>query len=506
MSESEAAAFTGSVNLASSRLGARVLLASDEFFAEKENLIAPGRGVFLPHEYTDRGKWMDGWESRRKRVPGHDFCIVRLGVNGLVEGVDIDTNHFLGNHPPHASIDACLVDRDTPPEALRDAVEWIRILPAVALKAGSQNLFAVSDRGPFSHVRLNIYPDGGVARLVVYGRPSVTHGGVGAVDLAGVLEGGRAVACSDMFFGSMNNLVLPGRAENMGGGWETRRRRTDGNDWIIVALGRPGLLDEVEIDTAHFKGNHPDRCRLRGIAWPGADAVGLIASRDWIDVLGEKKLGPDKQHVFQELEARGPFTHLRLDIYPCGGVSRLRARGRASDARAGDRILDGLNAGSEQAVVDALSSCCGSSRWARALARKRPFASRAHLFGEARSVWWHLGDGDWLEAFAHHPKIGSNVDELRKRFQGTAAWAEAEQGGVRSATDDVLKELALKNIEYEVRFGFIFIVCATGKSAPEMLEILKARLGNARENELRIAAGEQEKITRLRLEKLEFST
>lgn len=242
--EDGAAAFAGLVDLAARTVGGQVLLASDDFFAQKENLIEPGRGVFIPEKYTERGKWMDGWESRRRRVPGHDWCIVKLGVRGQVHGVDIDTNHFLGNHPPYASLEACDVSGNVTPEALCDTVEWTEVVEASPLKLGAQNLFAVSDRGPFTHVRLRIFPDGGVARLKIFGVPAPATVPEGRVDLMGVTNGGRSVACSDNFFSPMVNLILPSQAENMGGGWETRRRRAPGNEWIIVKLCAPGILDE----------------------------------------------------------------------------------------------------------------------------------------------------------------------------------------------------------------------------------------------------------------------
>ena len=168
------AAFTGLVDLASASVGGRALLASDDFFAARENLLAPGRGVWDADRYTERGKWMDGWESRRRRTPGHDWCIVALGVPGTIRGVDIDTNHFTGNHAPFASLDGCQAPSDATPEWLRDHAEWVRIVDEIPLRRGSQNLAAASDEHGCTHVRLNIYPDGGVARLRVFGEPQHT--------------------------------------------------------------------------------------------------------------------------------------------------------------------------------------------------------------------------------------------------------------------------------------------------------------------------------------------
>lgn len=339
-----AATFTGLVDLADERLGGRALVANDEFFAPKENLLKPGRGEFDPSAYTDRGKLMDGWESRRRREPGHDWCIVQLGVAGVVRILDIDTNHFLGNQPPYASVDALRADAGAPVETLLRST-WTEILPQVPLRPGSQNVFAVrpdpSWPRSWTHLRLNIFPDGGVARFRAHGDvdPDWTSTDVdeevgarlesGEVDLVSMRNGGMALACSDMFFGPMNNLVLPGRAENMGGGWETRRRRGPGFDWIVVRLGAPGTIGLIEVDTNHFKGNCPRACSLEGIMAPGAPLTELVdESAAWRGVLPESELRPHTRQFFRdEIVQRGPFSHVRLSIYPDGGVSRLRVFG-----------------------------------------------------------------------------------------------------------------------------------------------------------------------------------
>ncbi|MBA2661717.1 MAG: allantoicase [Bradymonadaceae bacterium] len=327
------ASFAGLVDLASERLGGKALATSDDFFAEKENLLKAGRGVFIADKYTDRGKWMDGWESRRKRVPGHDWCIIRLGVPGVVRGVDIDTNHFLGNHPPYASIEGCIVEGVNADEKVLSEQNWTQILAKSPLNAGSQNLFTITAEQAFTHLRLNIYPDGGVARFRVYGdvvaqwRPVA---GADLVDLVAVENGGRAVACSDMFFSNMQNLIMPGRSENMGDGWESRRRRGPGHDWVILALGHQGTIECIEVDTNHFKGNYPDRCSIEACYAPGQSIDALNWPQfDWQEILPQTKLEAHARRNFgTELTAHGPFTHVRLNIYPDGGVSRLRIHGR----------------------------------------------------------------------------------------------------------------------------------------------------------------------------------
>jgi allantoicase len=335
-----AVVFGGLVDLAAERLGGRALAASDEFFAPASNLVKPGRGVFVEGKFTERGKWMDGWESRRRRGPGHDWCIVALGAPGHVVGFDIDTNHFIGNAPQLASVDGVQAKRGTPPEEL-GRLPWSPLLGQSALIPGSQNLFAAIPAGEVTHVRLNIFPDGGVARFRVFGRvepaweeaspadETASRVPRGAVDLAAVTSGGLALACSDAFFGSMNNLLMPGRAENMGDGWETRRRRGPGHDWILVQLGARGSPACVEVDTNHFLGNCPDRCSIDWIDAGGALITDLLASSEWRTLLPETKLTPHTRHFLDDVLIRpsSPPSHLRLNIFPDGGVSRLRVWG-----------------------------------------------------------------------------------------------------------------------------------------------------------------------------------
>jgi len=347
--------FTGLLNLASESLGAEVVFSSDDFFAEAKNLVKDAPAVFLPDEYTDRGKWMDGWESRRKRGPGHDdfhadTCMLRLGVPGRIRAVDIDTAFFMGNHPPFAELEGTIADPAASYETLNglsasdDARDgWAPILRQVPLGPGRQNLFASESDRAFTHVRLSIFPDGGVARLRLWGNaapnlgvPSVEPGveGLlpGEVDLAALRNGGLALACSDAFFGPMNNLIAPGRAKNMGQGWETKRRRTPGSDWILLRLGQVGRVGLVEVDTNHFKGNYPDRCVVWGIHAPDAKITDLLLSKDWECILPESKLGASHRHFYRdELKVRGPFSHVKLQIFPDGGVSRLRVYGIPSE-------------------------------------------------------------------------------------------------------------------------------------------------------------------------------
>lgn len=327
-------AFTELIDLAAENVGGQALLASDEFFAGKENLLKSGRGVFIPGKFTENGKWMDGWESRRKRVPGHDWCILKLGLPGVVRGVDIDTNHFLGNFPEYASVDALEVEGSPTPEALA-AATWTPILPQLKLQGGTRNLFPIVSDKRWTHLRLNIFPDGGVARFRVHGevRPDLERlsRADGTVDLAAAEHGGTVVACNDSFFGPKDNLILPGRAANMGEGWETRRKRVlPGFDWIVVKLAVPGTVQRVEVDTAFFKGNYPDTCSIEG-CYLREPVVDFANAHDlaWTELLPRTKLQAHHRHHYEsELAAKGPFTHVRLKIYPDGGVSRLRVHGK----------------------------------------------------------------------------------------------------------------------------------------------------------------------------------
>lgn len=319
------------IDLASEENGGRALLASDEFFALKENLLRPGRGECIPDKYTDCGKWMDGWETRRRRSEGHDWCIVRLGTPGLIKEINIDTNHFVGNYPTHASVDACQVPPFTPIDDITDdKVEWVEILPRSELQGDSQNLFTINSNNAFNYLRLNIYPDGGVARFKVYGHPEESLGSKKDwFDAAAAENGGKTLACSNMHFGDMNNLISPGTAIDMSDGWETKRRRSPGHDWVILKLGAPCAIERIVVDTLHFKGNFPDSCSLEECFAPNADKDSILLDDiDWQEVLPDSKLGSNREHIFsKELKQTGPQTHMRFNIYPDGGVSRLRIFG-----------------------------------------------------------------------------------------------------------------------------------------------------------------------------------
>jgi allantoicase len=330
--------FTGQIDLASEKLGGAVLYANDDFFAPKENLLKPQAPVFIEGKYTDLGKWMDGWETRRRRSPrlneDFDWCIVRLGLPGVIHGVDVNTAFFRGNFPSHCSLEACTFDGQPNVEELLDAsTEWTEILPVSELQGDSQNFFTLDYDKRVTHLRLKIYPDGGVARLRVYGIVAPNWGALkkreSEIDLAAVEHGGTVLEASDMFFGHKHNLIMPGRAQDMSDGWETKRRRGAGYDWCVIKLGATGNIKRVEVDTSHFKGNYPEGCSIEVCR---AEDDASLDSIDWQELLPDKKLQAHTRHVFvDELKDCGAATHVRFNIYPDGGVSRLRLYGRIAE-------------------------------------------------------------------------------------------------------------------------------------------------------------------------------
>jgi allantoicase len=304
--------FTLLPDLASRALGGGVVYATDEFFAAAEHLVLPSTPVFTPRTFGHKGQVYDGWETRRRREPGEDAAIVRLGAPGVIHGVDIDTAFFTGNFPPYASIEAAAVE-GYPPEISA----WKSIIPKCPLKGDTRNLFPVDDPKRFTHVRLTIYPDGGVARLRIHGEPVPDPALLPDVfDLAAITHGARITGCSNMFYGHPQNMLMPGQAQDMGDGWETSRRRDDDNDWVIVELAAPGEISLVDLDTSYFKGNAPAAASVRG-----ADAD------EWFDILPRTPLLPDTPHRFPVRPGR-VATHVRLDIFPDGGMARLRLHGR----------------------------------------------------------------------------------------------------------------------------------------------------------------------------------
>ncbi|HTJ32856.1 MAG TPA: allantoicase [Dactylosporangium sp.] len=315
--------FTDLPDLASRALGGGVIDANDEFFAARDNLVNPEPSQFETWTYGPKGKVYDGWETRRRRTPGHDWAVVRLGAPGIVRGVVVDTAHFTGNYPPFVSVEGCAVDGHPDPSELG---EWAELVPKSAVRGDTRTAFEVTHPARVTHVRLNIFPDGGVARLRVHGTvapdPALLYGLT--ADLAAMELGAAVVDCSDMFYGSPGNLLLPDRARQMSEGWETARRRREGNEWVLIRLAAPGRVVLAELDTTHFKGNAPGAASLR--ATPDDPASPSAA---WFDLLPHTRLQPDTRHRFR-LDSPAEAAYVRLDIYPDGGMSRLRLFGEAT--------------------------------------------------------------------------------------------------------------------------------------------------------------------------------
>jgi allantoicase len=505
--------FTHLVDLASARLGGQAVAANDDFFAEKENLVKADPPIFVPGKYTDRGKWMDGWESRRRRTPGHDWCIVKLGLPGIVHAFIVDTSFFTGNFPTHCWIDACGLPDDA--DATAEGIEWHPVLGRSELAGDAQNTFTLPHtphaERRFTHLRLNIFPDGGVARLRVMGEslPVWTRvlAAADRVDLASAVHGGYVVDTSDRFYGEPRNMLMPYRAVNMGDGWETKRRRGPGHDWVVLRLGLEGAISRIELDTAHFKGNYPDMASVDAAVMrdegKGVSAdVAARATAHWLPLLPQTKLQADHLHVFEtELTQDTSGSHVRLNIFPDGGVSRFRVFGVPVPAARRAAVLRQLNAMDGPELRAVLADFCAAPAWIDSVAAARPFASAEAVLAAADSAARSVPAGDWREAFRHHPRIGERLAE-KQQSDAARRLSSQEQAAASSAPGSDLAALAEGNRAYEERFGHVFIVSAAGRSAADMLTTLRDRLKNDPAAEIAVAAAEQQKITRLRLERV----
>lgn len=457
------------IDLLSERVGGRIVDCNDEFFAEAENLIAISDPVWREGEYTDRGKWMDGWETRRRREPGHDWCVLELGVPGRVQRVTIDTSFFTGNYPEQFSLDAA-----------GGGTEWVELIPPTDLSGDSVAHFDVVDPHRVERVRLNIFPDGGVARLRLEGEPLPGRDLVcpeGLADLVSMRVGGEIVDASDLHYSHPASCLRPTPSAGMWDGWETKRRRDDGHDWIVVRLGLPGAVARLVADTRHFKGNAP--------GWISAELS--PDGSTWRKVVDRAAVEADTENEI-EIGDTSLSSHLRFSIHPDGGLARLRVLGRADADAAGESGLEYVNSLFDEEARLFFTTACGSTRWVEGMVGHRAFSSTGELLDCAERCFDDLGSDDWLEAFASHPRIGERGDVVASSEQAGAAGHEAE--------------LTTVNTAYEEKFGFIYIVYATGKSGEEMLEIARRRMGNDRKTEIATAAAEQRRITATRLRQM----
>lgn len=322
------------INLADPRLGAEVYYATDEFFGAKDRMLKPAAPVFVPDKYDQNGKWMDGWESRRKRTDSFDFSLISLGNAGIIRGVEINTQHFTGNHAPMASVEAC----NSPNKVPLETDDWEEVLPPSELNGDAVQYFGIASSKRYTHIKLNIFPDGGIARFRVFGsinKDWVDHDLSKNIDLVAALNGGRPIACSNVHFGILANMISPGQGQNMGDGWETARRRNGGNDWAILALCKTGTISEISIDTSFFIGNYPPECSIDGLLIENTEKESdLETSNRWRPILGKQVLTHDKIHTFKINKNNLTETsHIRLNIFPDGGISRLRAYGHIKNIK-----------------------------------------------------------------------------------------------------------------------------------------------------------------------------
>jgi allantoicase len=367
--------FTNLPDLASRRVGGSVVGASDELFAERENLINPGPPTYSAHTFGHKGQIYDGWETRRRREAGHDSALIRLGLPGVVSGVVVDTAFFKGNFPPEISVEGCAAEGYPSPGELA-AADWMPLVPRAAAAGDTANEFAVHHDRRVTHVRLCMYPDGGVARLRVHGEvvPDPRLLGGGYLDLAALANGAQVTGCSNMFYSSPSNLISPGLARNMGEGWETARRRDDANDWVEIRLAAPGVARLAELDTSYFVGNAPGWASLQGRdRRASGDAPGQPASS--ATLLPRTRLQPDTPHRFR-LDPGAEVTDIRLDIYPDGGMARLRLFGALTDAARDGLALRWFNLLPESHAAAVLAASGDAGRAALAA---RPLSSVTQL-------------------------------------------------------------------------------------------------------------------------------
>ena len=313
-------------NLADTRIGAKVIECSDDFFAEANRMLQFDAPIFVEDKFDDHGKWMDGWETRRKRHSGYDWAIIKLGVIGKIKTLDIDTTFFTGNYPASAAVEACYAPNDD-----LSTATWHSILKNNVLGPSQHHLLDIQDDQIFSHVRLNIFPDGGIARFRVYGEVQLQiKDSNQTIDLLALENGGRVIAYSDAHFGHPRNLINPNRGINMGDGWETKRRRAPGFDWCILALGQSGAIEKIEIDTAHFKGNYPAQVSIQAVYVKDATDPQLIPqSMFWPFLLEAQDMQMDHIHSYiNEIISTEKISHIRVNMIPDGGISRIRLWGK----------------------------------------------------------------------------------------------------------------------------------------------------------------------------------
>ncbi len=315
------------INLADPKIGSKIIFKTDDFFAAADRILNIETPVFKDGLFDKHGKWMDGWETKRRRSKGFDYLILKLGKPGKIFDIDIDTTHFNGNQPTHASLEGCLSKTK-----LNNKTKWISLLSKKKLGPNRNHSFKSKNKSVFNYIRLNIFPDGGVARLRLYGKIEIEKNlfSYKTINLTSVLNGASIIGCNNEHFGRAENIISPGNGKNMGDGWETRRSRGKNFDWLIIKFGKPGLIKKLEIDTHHFKGNYPDSFSIQtaNITKKISNKSIVKNSKSWKYILNKSKLSAHKKHIFKKfLIQRSKENYLRINIYPDGGISRIRAYG-----------------------------------------------------------------------------------------------------------------------------------------------------------------------------------
>ncbi|KAG0294925.1 hypothetical protein BGZ96_000162 [Linnemannia gamsii] len=293
-----ASTFKDNIDLAVATRGGKVLTLSDEWFADCSNLLTATAPISAPGRFVPTGAWYDGWETRRHNSPNYDWCVIQLGYPGNIAGFEIDTSYFTGNHAPF-----------------------------VALNPGSRHGFKLEQptADAYTHVRFCMYPDGGVARLRVYGNVHQVHpeNKHEIYDLASAAAGSMITDLSDAHYGHPSNMLLPGRGHDMSDGWETKRSRSPGHvDFATIKFGQPGHITDIEVDTAHYMGNPPKAVTIEGYE---------IGSEQPIVLLSEAPMTPHRQHFFKvpvELTEKR-IAQIKVVMIPDGGIKRIRAWGAA---------------------------------------------------------------------------------------------------------------------------------------------------------------------------------
>jgi allantoicase len=490
------------VDLAVRAAGGGVVAASDETFAEKENLVSTADATHAEHTFGHKGQIYDGWETRRRRaVPdgpgpmdpaGDDWAVIRLGLPGIVHRVVVDTAFFDGNHPVSAEVDVRWIEGHPSPAEVVDG-PW-ESLCGTPLRGNTAHTVEVEHPRAATHVRLRIHPDGGVARLRVLGEvlPDVRRWrGIG-VDLASLAAGGRVLDASNRHYSPPENLLLPGTAAHMGEGWETRRRREGGFDWVDVALGVAGRVHQVVVDTTHFVGNAPGTVRLVALGGSGAGDGSGVGE---VELLPETPVQPDAEHWFgvpDGLDDGLVVDRVRVEVRPDGGFARLRLFGRPTREATAAAGLRRFHAMPAVVAEQVLLGCCNAPEWAAAIAAGRPYRDLDALVAAASAGILALDEKGLTAALAGHARIGAPAGGAGAR----------EQSGVAGLDEPGRQALAEGNRAYEERFGHVYLVRAAGRSGEELLALLHERLRNDPDTEAEVVRAQLAEITALRIEAL----